>query len=80
MPSIFRLLSFQQNLNVQSISFGLLLMKDFLWGFDINITYSCQLSTAYLFGIISPRLTWEQIENCLYIYGIDQTWQSLLLL
>ena len=33
----------------------------------INITYSRQLSTNYLFGIISLRLTWERIENRLYM-------------
>ena len=32
-----------------------------------KITYSRQLSTAYLFLITSLRLTWEWIENCLYI-------------
>ena len=31
----------------------------------VYIIYSCQLSTAYLFRITSPRLTLEQIENCL---------------
>ena len=30
---------------------------------EIDINYSCQFSTDYLFGIISLRLTWEQIEN-----------------
>ena len=29
-----------------------------------------QLSTAYLFGITSPRLMRERIENCLYITNI----------
>ena len=29
--------------------------------------YSRQLSTVYLFGITSLRLTWEQIQNCLCI-------------
>ena len=29
----------------------------------INVTYSCQLSTIYLFWINRLRLTWEGIEN-----------------
>ena len=34
---------------------------------EININYSRQLSTIYLFEIISLRLTREQIENRLYM-------------
>ena len=34
---------------------------------EINVTYSRQLSTIYLFGIISLRLTQEQMENRLYM-------------
>ena len=37
-----------------------------------DITYSCQLSIGYLFGIASPRLTREQIENRLYLYFISK--------
>ena len=38
----------------------------------INVTYSHQLSTINLFGIISLRLTGERIANCLYIkYSIS---------
>ena len=33
----------------------------------MNIVNTHQLSTAYLFGIYSFRLTWEQIKNCLCI-------------
>ena len=33
---------------------------------EIHITYSHQLSTVYLFAIISLRLTWELIKNRLY--------------
>ena len=41
---------------------------------QINITYSRQLSTAYLFGITSPRLTRECIENrlCFWYSGYIQ--------
>ena len=35
----------------------------------INVTYSSQLSTAYLFGMISLRLTLQRIENHLYMPG-----------
>ena len=35
---------------------------------QINITYTCQLSTAYLFGIYSLRLTRERIKNCLNLF------------
>ena len=34
---------------------------------EVNINYSCQFSTVYLFEIVSLRLTREQIENSLYI-------------
>ena len=39
---------------------------------QINVTYSRQLSTAYLFGKTSLRLTREQIENhlCIYYYQV----------
>ena len=36
-----------------------------------NTTYIRQLSTAYLFGISSPRLTWEWIKNLLYMTPFD---------
>ena len=38
--------------------------------FIINSNHIFQLSTAYLFEITSPRLTWERIENrlCLQIW------------
>ena len=32
-----------------------------------NTTYICLLLKAYLFGITSPRLTRERIENRLYM-------------
>ena len=32
-----------------------------------HFTYNRQLATAYLFGITSPRLTREGIENHLYM-------------
>ena len=35
----------------------------------INVTRSHQLSTVYLFGITSLRLTWERIKNRLYIHN-----------
>ena len=28
------------------------------------------IETAYLFGLTSLRLTWEQINNCLYTLGL----------
>ena len=31
---------------------------------------------AYLFGITSPRLTWEQIENHLNIYFSCRDWKE----
>ena len=34
---------------------------------QINTTYNRQLSTAYLFGIPSLILTWEQTKNNLYM-------------
>ena len=49
-----------------------------------NNTYSCQLSTVYLFGIISLRLTRERIENHLYKQFFTKTsvgrWVANLLL
>ena len=35
-----------------------------------NKNHNCQLSTTYLFGISSLRLTLERNENCLYIYKL----------
>ena len=52
------------------------------WSFKYNITYTCQLSTAFLFGVCGLRLTWEAhcgynslhkyditIHFCLYFRG-----------
>ena len=49
-------------------NFGYLSTKFWLKG---NNTYSRQLYTAYLFGITRLRLTWERIENCLYMHNIN---------
>ena len=50
-----------------------------------KVTYSRQLSTVYLFGMTSSRLTPEQIENRLYITeerlsnrGIISEWDRLI--
>ena len=49
--------------------------KSLVFSKEINNTYSRQLSIVYLFGITSPRLTWEWIKNhmyvCMYVFEKD---------
>ena len=38
---------------------------------EININYSHQFSTVYLFGIVSPILTWERVDKLFFLLSWD---------